>query len=114
MTHLPAARPLTAVPVHENQSHDNRTLPLNAPAFPATLGDGWQVIAFAYTPARTGEKPSQGVAVIRQEDRPIMRAYAVLTVAAPASGRWEAFNGHYDCSYVRSMQIFAERLASKI
>jgi hypothetical protein len=109
VTNLPAVR-RTAVPVHEDQNRDNRTLPLNAPAIPATLGDGWQVIAFAFTPARTGEKPNQGVAVVRQEDRPIMRAYAFLRACAPHDGEWEAWGGTYDCPYAEALRIFTEEL----
>jgi hypothetical protein len=102
---------MPGIPIFEDQTYDNRTLPLEAAPIPAVLADR-QVIAFAFTPARRGEHPNQAVAVVREDDRPILRAYAVLRAAAPQDGQWTAFGGTYDCSYVNAMEIFREDLNS--
>lgn len=100
---------MTGIPLFEDQPYDNRTLPVDAAPIPATLA-GHQVIAFAFVPSRLGEKPNLAVAVVREHDKPIERAYIAYHVAASQGGEWDAYGGIYDCSYLNAMEIFMERL----
>lgn len=105
--------PSFGIPIFEDQNYDNRTLPLDPAPIPATLA-GHRVIAFAFIPTRTGEKPNLAVAVVYEEGKPVERAYITYYVGAAQGGEWEPWGGTYDCSYVNAMEIFMEDLKHRI
>jgi hypothetical protein len=101
--------PLPRVPVHPDPETDNRTVPAIAPVFPAMIAER-AMVAAALVPARTGEHPFLAVMILREDDRPPMRAFAVVQASSPDGTEWTAFGGTYDCSYTNAMEIFRERL----
>ena len=104
--------PLPRVPIHPDPARDNRTVPALAPVFPAMIADR-AMIAAALVPSRKGEYPFLAVMVLREDDRPPMRAFAVLSASSPDGVKWTAYNGTYDCSYTNAMEIFREDLNSR-
>lgn len=104
---------MTRIPVHPDPETDNRTIPFNPKPFPYSV-KGSQVIAAALFPARTGERPNLAYMVLREEGRPILRQYAVVTATAEDDGEWQMCAGTYDCSYANAMEIFMEQLNYRI
>ena len=102
---------MTSLPVHPDPEWDSRTLPAVPVPFPTAL-EGRGVIAAALVPARAGEFSQLAVMVVRENDRPPLRAYAVLDAAY--SGGWHGSSGTYACSYVNAVEIFMERLNHRI
>lgn len=104
--------PMPRVPVHPDPTHDNRTVPAIAPVFPAMIADRGMVAA-ALVPSREGEHPFLAVMILREDDRPPMRAFAAVHAYSRDGVEWTAYNGTYDCSYTNAMEIFREDLNTR-
>lgn len=112
---VPVPVPVPAsLPIWDDLSEDNRTLPVTPPPFPTRIGV-YDVIAAALVPAQTGELPSIAYMVLRDPSRPVRRAFSAVKYAKAEAGEWVPVgNGTHDCSYINAMEIFMERLDSAL
>lgn len=101
---------MTGVPVWDDLTQDNRTLPAHPAPFPTRIGVS-DVVAAALVPSRTGERSHIAYMVVRDGSRPVLRQFAVVLYAAGDDGVWApGGSGTYDCSYANAMEIFREEL----
>lgn len=111
-SHRDRTAPMPRVPVHPDPETDNRTIPACAAIFPVMIAERGMVAA-ALVPSRRGEHPFLAVMILREDDCPPMRAFAVVHASSPDGVEWTAYNGTYDCSYTNAMEIFREDLNSR-